>query len=71
MKLSCACRPGGTKYQRALEWRIPVVNVLWLTDLLLGKLEALKLPINQAYQQFGPSDPFHLEAWRVAPLLGL
>ena len=45
-------RPGGVKYQKALEWRIPVVNVHWLNDLFLGELRALKLPVNPKVSTF-------------------
>ncbi len=58
------------KYKKALEWRIPVLNVQWLTDLMLGHLEALKLPPQSKYQQFGSEDDFKVELWRVGHLLG-
>ncbi len=60
----------GTKYRKALDWRIPVLNVQWLTDLMLGRLEALKLPPQSKYQQFGSEDDFRVEQWQVSNLLG-
>ncbi len=68
--MSTYCRREGTKYRKALEWRIPVLNVQWLTDLMLGHLEGLKLPPLSKYQQFGSDDDFKVELWRVGHLLG-
>ena len=64
-------RREGLKYRKALEWRIPVLNVQWLTDLMLGNLEALKLPPQSKYQQFGSEDDLKVELWRVGLLLGM
>ena len=47
-----------------------MLNVQWLTDLMLGHLEALKLPPQSKYQQFGSEDDFKVELWRVGHLLG-
>ena len=63
-------RPTGTKYEKALQWRLPVVNVAWLNEIVLGDLRALKLPVHSRFQQFSAVDPFCLELWRVVHLLG-
>lgn len=64
-------RQGGRKYEKALEWRLPVVNLHFLNDLLLGDLRALKLPLQAKYQQFSANaDGFVVEPWKVAHLLG-
>ncbi|KAL3842635.1 hypothetical protein ACJMK2_020626, partial [Sinanodonta woodiana] len=44
-------KPEGVKYQKAKEWRIAVVNVQWLSDLVLGYTDALRLPVNKRYLQ--------------------
>lgn len=59
----------GAKYEKAKEWRVPVVNVHWLNDLVLGHLSALKLPVNHRYQQFHTEDPFQVEMYKVAHLM--
>ncbi|XP_035225064.1 PAX-interacting protein 1-like [Stegodyphus dumicola] len=64
----------GKKVQRAKSWRIPVVNVQWLHDLMFGHFEALRLPMAHKYQQYDLDNPFALDyalvphlmaAWKV------
>lgn len=66
--------PVGLKYEKAREWRIPCVNVQWLSDILLGNLEALRQAQCSRYSVFNLPDPFApapplvfslLDAWRV------
>lgn len=54
-------RPEGEKYEKAKEWKLPVVNVQWLSDLTLGHLDALKLPVQPKYLQLYPGDPFQMD----------
>ena len=54
----------------AKDWRIPVVNVLWLSDLILGHMDALKLPIHNKYLQVGHGDEFVMDMSKVQHLLG-
>lgn len=63
-------RPNGTKYDKASEWKIPVVNVQWLSDLVLGHLEALKLPLNPKYRVLGQENQFNLDLSKVFHLMG-
>lgn len=67
-------RQEGAKYERAVEWGIPVVNVHWLSELLLGSLSVLKLPVDPKYRVFGKPDDFVIDlreycylmsGWRV------
>ncbi|KAK6184096.1 hypothetical protein SNE40_006628 [Patella caerulea] len=62
-------KPEGIKYQKAKEWKIPVVNVQWLTDLVCGHLEALRLPVNPKYQIPNAPNLFLLDSNLVARLL--
>lgn len=62
-------RPNGTKYEKASEWKIPVVNVQWLSDLVLGHLEALKLPVNPKYRVLGQENQFNLDLSKVFHLM--
>lgn len=61
--------PGGKKYDKALEWRIPVVNIQWLNDLILGDLNALKLPLQPRYSPTNASQEFNVDVDRVVHLL--
>ncbi|XP_060533249.1 PAX-interacting protein 1-like [Cylas formicarius] len=49
--LICA-KVDGTKFTHAKKWGIPVVNVQWLTDVILGNFAALNQTENQAYQTY-------------------
>lgn len=59
--------PTGLKYSKAVEWQMPVANVTWLSDLLLGETAALRLPLQERYTTFDPNtDPFKLDTQRSA-----
>ena len=59
------CRPGGLKFEKAKEWRVPVVNVQWLSDLVLGKMDALRLPVHVRYLQVGNPRDFNADLGKV------
>ena len=63
------CRGEGLKYEKALEWKIPVVNLNWLQDILLGDLTPLKLPVNPKYLTLS-AEPSKLDLYKVARLMG-
>ncbi len=67
---SFRCSQKGAKYEKAVEWRLPIATVQWLNDLLLGNLDALKAPLDPRYQIFGGEDDFRIEPWRVTHLMG-
>ncbi|XP_053384133.1 PAX-interacting protein 1-like [Mercenaria mercenaria] len=62
-------RPEGQKYQKAKEWQVAVVNVQWLSDLILGHMEALKTPIQKCYLQVGQMDEFQMDMSKVQHLM--
>lgn len=62
-------RPEGHKYQKAKEWQIAVVNVQWLSDLILGHMDALKMPIQKCYLQVGQVDEFQMDTNKVQHLM--
>ncbi|XP_048727007.1 PAX-interacting protein 1-like isoform X2 [Ostrea edulis] len=62
-------RSDGKKYDKANEWKIPVVNVQWLSDLVLGHLEALKLPVSPKYRFLGHENQFNLDLSKVLHLM--
>ncbi|XP_041365559.1 PAX-interacting protein 1-like [Gigantopelta aegis] len=64
-----AKKPEGSKYTKAKEWRIPVVNVSWLSDLVVGHLDALRLPIHTRYLQHSQGKDFLLDLSRVPHLM--
>lgn len=39
------------KYKKALQWSIPIVNGLWLSELYLGNTCALKQPLEERYKR--------------------
>lgn len=46
----------GKKYEKALEWRIAIVNLQWLHDVLFGHLDPLQLAsLSKKYQTFDNS----------------
>lgn len=55
------CRLEGEKVRKAKEWGVECVNVQWLSELVLGNLRALKLPIHQKYKTFGKPDDFLID----------
>ncbi|KAH3887645.1 PAX-interacting protein 1-like [Dreissena polymorpha] len=61
--------PEGVKYKKAKEWQIPVVNVRWLSDLILGQMDALKLPIAEKYKTVTKGDEFQMDLIKVQHLL--
>ncbi|EFA05726.1 PAX-interacting protein 1 [Tribolium castaneum] len=54
--LLIAAKGEGAKYNHAKKWGIPVVNVQWLTDIMLGNFSALNQMEHIMYQQF-PTPP--------------
>ena len=46
-------RESGTseKYLKAFEWAIPIVNGLWLSELFLGNINALKQPLDDRFRR--------------------
>ena len=63
-------RAEGDKYKKSVEWGVPVVNIQWLNDIVLGDLSPLQLPIKPMYQQFNGDDNFKIEYTKVASLMG-
>lgn len=62
-------RAKGLKFDKAREWKIPVVNANWLQDILLGDLSPLKLPVNQKFLTL-VDEPLKLDLFKVARLMG-
>lgn len=60
----------GKKYEKAIEWRIPIVNVQWLIEVLLGHFDVLQFScISKKFQQFDFKDPFKLDYNSVQNLM--
>lgn len=59
----------GAKYQHAKKWNIPVVNVQWLTDLMLGNFSALNQMEHVKYQQFPQPVQFGFDTALVPNLM--
>ena len=53
------------KFEKAKEWRVPVVNVQWLSDLVLGQMDALRLPVQMRYLQVGHARDFYADLSKV------
>jgi len=60
----------GAKCEKARHWNIPIVSVKWLTDIILGDLSGLKLPINLWYTAVTGDEGFNVDVNKVCHLLG-
>ena len=60
----------GAKYEKAQEWRTPVTNVQWLSEVILGNYDALHNFVMPRYQIFDVDDPFKLALLRPLKLMG-
>lgn len=54
---------------KAQEWGIECVNVQWLSELVLGNLRALKLPIDRKYKVFNKPDDFTIDQSMAASVM--
>jgi len=61
----------GAKCEKANHWNIPVVSIKWLTDIILGDLSVMKLPINSCYTNITGDEPFTVDFNKVYHLLGM
>lgn len=61
-------KPEGTKYKRAKDWNIPVVNCVWLNDILQGNLSHMSQYDQQKYQQYNLNEPLRID-YSLAALL--
>ncbi|KAF6031194.1 PAXIP1 [Bugula neritina] len=59
----------GEKVTKAQEWGIECVNVQWLSELVLGNLRALKLPIDRKYKVFNKPDDFAIDQSMAASVM--
>ncbi|XP_025192742.1 PAX-interacting protein 1-like, partial [Melanaphis sacchari] len=59
----------GEIIKRALTFKIPVVNVQWISDILLGEKISFHDSNKIKYQQFELCDPFSINAVRVSHLM--
>ena len=60
----------GAKYEKAQEWRIPIVNVQWLSDLVLGNYETIRNLNSPRYQLFDQPDPLKIDRYGHTNLMG-
>ncbi|XP_038053452.1 PAX-interacting protein 1-like isoform X2 [Patiria miniata] len=56
-------RMEGAKYEKAQEWQIPVINVQWLNDLVLGNHESIRNLNAARYQVYDQPDPFKIDKY--------
>lgn len=68
--LRISFRPEGLKYQKAREWKIPVVNTQFIAELFLGHASALQMIHSPKYQCFNPDQPLRLDFALAPPLMG-
>jgi PAX-interacting protein 1 len=57
------------KEKKAKEWNVPLVNVAWLSDILLGNLSGMSQYETQKYQQFNNPTPFKIDYVLVPQLM--
>lgn len=64
-------KPEGRKYKRAKDWNIPVVNTVWLSDILQGNLSQMSQHEQPKYQQYNLNGPFRIDCVLVAHLMSM
>lgn len=64
-----ARRPEGAKWKRAKDWSVPVVNIVWLSDILLGNLSGMSQFDAPKYQQYGMASPLRIDYSHVSLLM--
>lgn len=62
-------KPEGKKYKRAKDWNIPIVNTVWLSDILQGNLSQMSQHDLPKYQQYNLTGPFRIDYTLVAHLM--
>lgn len=63
---------GQQKVVKAKEWKIPILNVQWLTELFLGQQAVLQNMNNPKYLQFMPKDVAqqgNVDLFRIDPTI--
>lgn len=58
----------GQKFTRAREWKLPVVNIQFLNELLLGNQSCMQMIHSPKYQHFTLEQPFRFDI-NIAPHL--
>jgi PAX-interacting protein 1 len=59
------------KYKKAREWKVPIVNVQWLSELVMGHFAGLQFPGSFKYQDFSAEEHFRLDYSLVPELMGM
>lgn len=59
----------GNKYKRAKDWNTPVVNCVWISDILQGNLSHMSQYDQPKYQQYNLSGPLRIDYSLVAHLM--
>lgn len=59
----------GDKYKRAKDWNIPVVNCVWLSDILQGNLKYMSQYDHSNYQQYNMNAPLRIDYTSVANVM--
>merc|ERR1719319_2065666 len=60
---------GGGKDEKASSWKVPVVSVQWLNDVLFGSVNAAQCMNNPKYQQFKLDEPLRIDYSLVPHLI--
>lgn len=65
-----SAKADGRKCSYAKKWAIPIVNVQWLTDIMLGHFVAMNQMDHQTYQQYPAIPNFNFDPKLVPNLMG-
>jgi len=57
--------------RKAISLKIPVVNVKWMNDILLGEKISLQHFTLTKYQKYDLSNPYHINYNKVSHLMGM
>lgn len=56
--------------KKALDTNRPIVNVQWLSDIILGNMTCMYQPQNSMYRKFNVKYPFRIDYNQILHLMG-
>lgn len=63
-------RTEGSKFAKSREWKVPIVNIQFLNEVLLGSQSCLQMVHSPKYQHFTLEQPFRFDINLAPHLMG-